>query len=190
MSALFSGKAVLVVDGGRPRTVRVGETTPEGVRLIGADSDSATIEFGGRRETLRLGEGTRVAAAPTAGSAGRATILADARGHFITTGQVNGRSLRFMVDTGATSIALSAADARATGVQYRSGKPALANTANGTIRVYVVQLDTVRVGDIVLNNVEAVVSEGPPHVALLGMSFLNRTQMNREGDMLTLVRRF
>ena len=114
----------------------------------------------------------------------------DSRGHFYTMGQINGVSVKLMVDTGATTVALSAADARAIGINYRAGKRGTAHTANGAIPVWGVRLDSVRVGDITLNNVQASVSEGPPHTALLGMSFLNRTQMNRDGDRLTLIRRY
>jgi aspartyl protease family protein len=187
---LFSGKAVLIVDGGKPRTLSVGQTTPEGVKLVSASSEAAVIEFEGKRQTLGVGHGTRVASAPTPSSSGRTTILADSRGHFFTTGTINGVSVRFMVDTGATTVSLTSADAAQLGINYRAGKRAQSNTANGVISVYVVQLDSVRVGDITLNNVLGTVSEGPGHVALLGMSFLNRTQMTRDGDTLTLVRRY
>lgn len=190
VTALFNGKAVLVIDGGKPRTLSVGQSTPEGVKLLSANSEAAVIEHDGQRQTLSLGQGTRLASAPAASSSGRATILADSRGHFYTTGHINGMSVRFMVDTGATSVSLSAADAKNLGINYRTGKRAHANTANGVIPIYVVRLDNVRVGDITLSNVEATISEGPHHVALLGMSFLNRTQMNRDGDRLVLVKRY
>ena len=188
--ALFTGKAVLIVDGGKPRTLSVGQSTPEGVKLLSANSEAAVIEYQGKRQTLGVGQGTRVASAPAANSSGKTTILSDSRGHFLTTGSINGMSVRFMVDTGATTIAISAAEARSLGVNYRAGKRAMANTANGQILVYLVQLDNVRVGNITLNNVQATISEGPAHIALLGMSFLNRTQMLRDGDTLTLVRRY
>jgi aspartyl protease family protein len=190
VNALFSGKAVLIIDGGKPRTLSAGQTTPEGVKLVSATSEAAVIEYEGRRQTLGVGHGTRVASAPAASSSGRTTILADSSGHFFTTGAINGVAMRFMVDTGATTVSLSAADAAKLGINYRSGKRATSQTANGPIAVYVVQLDNVRVGDITLTNVLGTVSEGPGHVALLGMSFLNRTQMNRDGDTLTLVRRY
>jgi aspartyl protease family protein len=190
VSALFSGKAVVIVNGGKPRTLSAGEATAEGVKLISATSEAAVIEFEGRRQRLSVGEGTRVASAPTANSSGRTTILADSRGHFFTTGSINGISVRFMVDTGATSVSLSSAEAGKLGINYRTGRRAQSNTANGLISVFVIQLDNVRVGEITLNNVTATVSEGPSHVALLGMSFLNRTQMTRDGDTMILVRRY
>lgn len=191
MNALFNGKALVVLDGGKPRMLSVGQTTPEGLKLISASSEAAVIEYKGQRQTLGVGQGTRVASAPAAASGGgKITLHADSRGHFFTTGQVNGVSVRFLVDTGATSVLLSSQDARSAGVDYRAGKRGMAQTANGVMAVWGVRLDSVRIGDITLTNVEALVSEGPHQVALLGMSFLNRTQMNRDGDHLTLVRRY
>ena len=192
VSALFNGKAVVVIDGGKPRTLSVGQVTPEGVKLLSASSESAVLEFGGQRQTLTTGQGTRLGSpAPTGGSE-QTTLLADSRGHFITTGSINGMSVRFMVDTGASSVAMSTAEARRLGINYVSGLRGQASTANGVVPMYLVKLDNVRVGDITLNNVDGSVLEGPGlgSYALLGMSFLNRTQMNRDGDRLTLTRRY
>jgi aspartyl protease family protein len=191
VTALFNGKAVVVVDGGKPRTLTLGESTPEGVKLLSASSESALVEFNGQRQTLQLGEGTRVAASAVSEGSGQVTLTADAHGHFVTTGTINGVSVRFLVDTGATSIALSTSEATRLGINYLSGRRAYTSTANGTIPVYRLKLDSVRIGDITVNNVEAAVLDGAGlHIALLGMSFLNRMQMKRDGDTLTLVRRY
>ena len=191
VSALFNGKAVITVDGGKSRTVNVGQVTPEGVKLISATSEAAVIEFGGRRETLSTGSGMRVGAAPSTTSSEQAVLKADGRGHFYASGLINGSSVRFLVDTGATTIAFSTAEARRLGIDYRSGTRSIGRTANGIVTSYGVKLDTVRVGDITLQNVDAHVLEGMgPSDALLGMSFLNRMQMQRDGDTLVLVKRF
>jgi aspartyl protease family protein len=191
VSALFSGKAVITVDGGRPRTLNVGQVSPEGVKLVSATSEVAVIEFGGRRETLSTGSGMRVGAAPSTASSAQAVLIADARGHFYANGSINGNSVRFLVDTGATTIAFSTAEARRLGIDYRSGTRSVGRTANGAVVGYGVKLDSVRVGDIVLQSVDAYVLEGMgPSDVLLGMSFLNRTQMQRDGDTLVLVKRF
>jgi len=193
VAALFTGKAVLVINGGAPRTISVGQSTPEGIRLISADSSSAVIEFNGKRQTLtpggsgRFGGGTPSAA----GGAGSVTLTADSRGHYMTLGQVNGGTVQFLVDTGATSIALPSAEARRLGINYLNGQRGYTETANGKAAAYRISLDTVKVGDITLYNVEAVVLEGDGlKIALLGMSFLNRTEMRRDGQTLTLVKRF
>ena len=192
VTALFSGKAVIVVDNARPRTVSVGSTTPEGVKLISASSESAVIEYGGKRQTLVLGQGTRLGTAASGGSnAGQVTLSVGAGGHFWATGAINGAAVRFLIDTGATSVALSSETARRLGVNYAGGQRVPVRTASAAISGHRIMLDTVRVGEITLNNVEALVLEGRyPEDALLGMSFLGRTQMRRDGDTLTLVRRY
>ena len=180
-----------MVDGGKPRTLSVGQVTPEGVKLFSATSEAAVIEFGGRRETLSTGSGMRVGAATSTGSSEQAVLKADGRGHFYANGLINGSSVRFLIDTGATTIAFSTAEARRLGIDYRSGTRSVGRTANGIVTGYGVKLDTVRVGDITLQNVDAHVLEGMgPSDVLLGMSFLNRTQMQRDGDTLVLVKRF
>jgi len=192
VAALFPGKAVLVVNGGAPRTISVSQSTPEGIRLISADSRSAVIEFQGKRQTLVPGGSGRFGGGAASGSAaGSVTLSPDARGHYMTLGQVNGGTVQFLVDTGATLIALPSSEARRLGINYLNGQRGYTETANGKAAAYRVRLDTVKVGDITLHGVDAVVMEGDGlKVALLGMSFLNRTEMKRDGQTLTLVKRF
>lgn len=192
VAALFTGKAVLVINGGAPRTISVGQSTPEGIRLISADSSSAVIEFQGKRQTLTPGGSGRFGGgAPAGTTAGSITLTADSRGHYMTLGQVNGGTVQFLVDTGATLIALPSAEARRLGINYLNGQLGYTETANGKAAAYRISLDTVKIGDITLYKVDAVVMEGDGlKVALLGMSFLNRTEMKRDGQTLTLVKRF
>ncbi len=186
---LFPGKAVVTIDGSAPRVLTAGQKTAEGIELLSTDRDSATFLIGGQKKTLQIGQ--HHAGPAPANSAQSVTLTADTRGHFITDGQINGGQVRFLVDTGATSIALSAADARRLGIDYRSGQQGLMGTANGTATAYRVRLDSVRIGDIVVNNVEGAVLEGSQMpVALLGMTFLNRMEMRREGQTMILTRRF
>jgi aspartyl protease family protein len=98
--------------------------------------------------------------------------------------------VRFNLDTGATVVALPGADANRLGIDYRKGRAGLIDTANGPARAWQVPLDTVRVGNIELHNVEAVVVESGLEVALLGMTFLNRVEMQRDGATMTLIRRY
>jgi aspartyl protease family protein len=184
---LFPGKAVLVIDGAAPKTYSVGTQVTEGVRLLAASEDGATVSIQGKRQVIPLG--SHVNRVPNAG-ADRITLRADAQGHYITQGQINGGSVRMLVDTGATLISLPAAEALRLGIDYRRGQPAMVSTANGTAPVYRVKLDSVRVGEIVLNQVDAVVQESGLPLILLGMSFLSRTDMDRSGDRLTLSKRF
>jgi aspartyl protease family protein len=117
-------------------------------------------------------------------------MSADIQGHFYTTGNINGTSVRFLVDTGATMISLGATDARRVGLDFNRGQKALSNTANGQVVVSKVQLDTVRIGDVTLHNVEAVIHQNEMPIALLGMSFLNRMEMQRDGSTMTLKKRY
>jgi aspartyl protease family protein len=194
VTALFGGKAQLVIDGGKPRMLSAGQTSPEGVKLISADSSTAVIEFQGKRRSLALGSGMRIASAGAASGTGggaSVTLTADTQGHYLTLGQINGGTVQFLVDTGATSIALPSADARRLGINYLGGQRGYTQTANGRALAYKVTLDTVKIGDITLHTVDAVVLEGDGlKIALLGMSFLNRTEMKRDGQALTLIRRY
>jgi aspartyl protease family protein len=192
VAALFPGKAVLVINGGAPRTVSVGQSTPEGIRLVSADSSSAVIEFQGKRQTLTTGGSGRFGGgAPAGTTTGSVTLSPDDRGHYVTMGQINGGTIQLLVDTGATVIAIPSADARRLGINYLNGQRGFTETANGKAAAYRITLDTVKVGEITLHNVEAVVLEGDGlKITLLGMSFLNRTEMKRDGQTLTLVKRF
>jgi len=188
---LFPNKALVSINGGKPRTLSVGEVTPEGVKLVSADSESATFEVAGKRQTLAAGQGGPVAMSAADRGAGTVTLTADSRGHFFTPGTINGVSVRFMVDTGASSVVLSSAEARRLGINYLAGARAFTQTANGVVPVYRVKLDTVRVGDITVNNVDADILEGDRlPIALLGMSFLNRMEMKRDGVTMTLTKRY
>ncbi|MCC7081115.1 MAG: TIGR02281 family clan AA aspartic protease [Burkholderiales bacterium] len=191
--ALTEGKATLVIDNAKPRTLAAGQVSPEGVRLIAATPESAIVEIDGKRSTLVLGAHYRMAPESAASSpVGRVVIAADAQGHFLVSGTINGAaSVRFLVDTGATLVSIDANDARRAGVNYLAGKRSHTQTANGIAPVYRVKLDTLKVGDITLYNVDAVVHVGGHlPIGLLGMSFLNRMEMKRDGAALTLTRRF
>ena len=179
--------AILSVDGGAPKTVKVGQSYG-GVTVIAVENDRATVEAGGKRRVLARGQ-TYSSSATSSGNQS-VTLSAGAGGHFMADGQINGGAIRFLVDTGATSIALPASDANRLGIDYRKGPRGTASTAGGPTAMYIVKLDSVRVGGIELQNVDAVVIEQGLHVALLGNSFLNRTEIRREGQTMTLTRRF
>jgi aspartyl protease family protein len=188
---LFSGKAVVVIDKGAPRTLAVGQKTPEGVVLISSDSKRAVLEIDGKRETLEMGQDFYGAARQTS-ERPSVTLPADSRGQFYADGQVNGAHVRFVVDTGATTVLIPGPDADRLGLDYRNkGQMGHISTANGTATAYRVVLDSVTIGGITAYNVEAVVAEGSGlDVALLGMSFLNRTEMRRDGAYMTLTKRY
>ncbi|MGH8799500.1 MAG: retropepsin-like aspartic protease family protein [Casimicrobiaceae bacterium] len=184
---LFPNKAVVQIDGGALQTLSVGQKTREGIVLVSVESDGATFDIQGRRMALGLGHARMQASA----AAASAKLTTDERGHYVADGQINGVAIRFTVDTGATFISLPASEARRLGLDYRNAPKAAMETANGIVAAYRVKLDTVRVGQVSLNNVDAVVMEGDSlPVALLGMSFLNRMDMRREGAIMTLTKRY
>lgn len=178
--------ADVVIDRGAPVTIEVGETI-EGVKLLRADRSSAVVSVKGLTKTLPL-----VSELMTDGdSLGSAvTLMADSRGQFFTSGTVNGRPIRFIVDTGATFTTISRADARRLGIDYRGGTPLRTSTANGLVNGWQVALASVSVGDATLHNVDAIVVDNDSlPLGLLGMSFLGRFDMHRQGSTLVLRRR-
>jgi aspartyl protease family protein len=186
---LFSGKAVVVINRGSPRTLTAGETTAEGVKLVSSDRNGAVMEIDGKRQTLEMGQ--HFATSESKSTGGTVALSADNRGHYLTDGQVNGQHMRFLVDTGATLVSLSMADAQRIGIDYRKGERGYSVVADGRrVPSYRVKLDTVAVGDITVFGVEATVSEGDMGMALLGMSFLSRMEMRREGQELILSKRY
>jgi len=187
---LSSGKAVVVFGGGKPRVLRDGETLSSGIKLIKATPETALFEIDGKRRSLTLGTSQLSDPRSAFTASSSVTLVADARGHFLTTGSVNGAVVQFLVDTGATMISMSMSDARRIGINYLQGQRGQTRTANGIINVYRVTLDSVKLGDITLNNVDALVHETEMPFLLLGMSFLNRVEMKREGTDLTLTKRY
>nr|WP_256489599.1 TIGR02281 family clan AA aspartic protease [Pleionea sp. CnH1-48] len=117
-------------------------------------------------------------------------LIRQGDGMFRAKGLINGVSVNFLVDTGATVIAMNHSVANRVRIPYRTqGRLTKVETASGITDAYKVNLATVRVGDIELKNVEAVVIVGAqPSSVLLGMSFLSRLQMKQEGTRLTLSR--
>jgi len=186
---LFNGKAVLIINHGAPRTLSIGQTSGD-VKLIEASSSKAVIEIEGKRKELGMGQAATVAGA--AGAApGSITLYADSAGHYFTEGQINGVPLKFIVDTGATSIVMNSGDAKFANIDYRKGEKRQMQTANGIVSGYLVVINSLRLGSIVLNQVDGVVLEGgSPSVVLLGMTALNRLEMKRESMALTLTKKY
>jgi aspartyl protease family protein len=188
LSGSLGGKALLMIDGA-PRTVAVGQTV-QGVKLVGVTGSDATVDVGGRRLTLQLGQAqVNLGGAASAGAGSQIVLTAGSGGHFVTQGSINGKVVTFLVDTGATSVALSQTVAEQIGLNYKSGQRSVGQTANGPIVAYRVTLDSVRIGDVQVHNVEAAVLPAAMEQVLLGNSFLTRFQMKRENDRMTLDKR-
>ncbi len=185
---LFKNMVILRVDG-KQHKLKKGKTTPEGIKLISADSDEAILEVNGVEKAYRLGQ--HVSANYKSQQQPEVKIL-PVQGMYQTPGLINGQPVQFLVDTGATWIAMNIHQARNLGINFRfTGKRSAVSTANGVAPVYRIVLDRVSVGGIELHNVEAVVVDGSsPREVLLGNSFLNRINMQRNGQVLLLKKKF
>ncbi len=187
--ALFKNKAVLVINGKR-RTLKAGSTSPEGVTLISSNSESAVIKIDDEELTLRL-DG-KIVGKYTRGIAAKSLQLyPGSGGHYFVDGQINGSSVRFLVDTGATAVVINKNIAKRIGVLYRvDGTPTMVQTASGVVPAYRVRFDEVMIRALSLKRVDGIVVDGSyPSEALLGQSFLNRLDMRRQGHVLELQER-
>jgi aspartyl protease family protein len=189
LTGVLGSKALLVIDGAAPKSLAAGETHL-GVKVISVTGDQAVVDIKGQRSTLRVGDApVSVGSSSGSGNGTKIVLPVGSGGHFMTNGTINGRTIQFMVDTGATTIAIGTADAQRLGIDYQKGQPVRMNTANGTAQGWRVKLNSVRVGDVEVFDVEAVVGPNMPF-ALLGNSFLSRFSMNRSSDTMVLERRY
>ena len=184
---LFGSKAVVSIDGRPPTTLRIGQRTAEGVRLLAVEDQTAVLEIDGERRALRIGQPF---VAKSTGSAPSVRLSADVNGHYIANGSVNGSPVRFLVDTGATMVALPGSVARQAGVRFSDAPRGTVQTAGGPTTAYKVRLDTVSIGGVTLHNIEAVVIDRGLSLPLLGMSFLSRMEIGRDGELMVLKKRF
>jgi aspartyl protease family protein len=190
LTGTIGSRAILIVNGAPPKTVAVGETF-QGVKLLSLQGEVATVESAGQRVALRMDTPASIGGASSGNSNGSRIVLsASSGGHFTTQGAINGRSVSFMLDTGATTVAMSAADAQRIGLDYSRGQPIRVNTANGVAPGYRVRLDSVRVGDVEVHDVDAIVSQQPMPYVLLGNSFISRFSMRRDADQMVLEKRY
>ncbi len=189
LSGMMGNKALLIVNGGPPKSVAPGESH-QGVKVVSTAGDQAVLEIDGKRQTLRVGESPVSVGGSGVGSGGRITLSAGSGGHFMSQGTINGRTVQFLVDTGASLVTLSVADAERVGLNYRSGQPARMNTANGTTQGWRIKLNSLRLGEVEVFEVDAIVSQQAMPYVLLGNSFLSRFQMQRDNEQMTLERRY
>jgi aspartyl protease family protein len=188
--ALAGGsQALLMVDGSAPKGVAVGESF-RGVKIIATRGDQAVVQIAGKNHTLRVGEAPASVGRGAEATGSKVVLSAGSGGHFTTQGQVNGRAVSLMIDTGATYVVLSQAEANRAGLTYTTGQPVQMSTANGVIPGWRLKLNSVRIGDVVAYEVDAVVSSGAMPYVLLGNSFLTRFQMTRTNDQMVLEKRY
>ena len=188
--ALFKDKAMLQIDG-KQRLVKKDKPTPEGITLISSNSDEAVLEINGKRSTYKLGTHLN-GSSPHPPDKKSFRIYQSNDGMYHTVGSIKGFTVNFLVDTGASTIAMNSREAKRMGINYRyKGTPVTVSTASGVTRGYSVKLDAVKVGHIVVRNVDAIVLEGDaPYEPLLGMSFLREVEVVNKGKMMLLKNRF
>lgn len=188
VTGLFKDRAILDVDG-TTRLLSAGMTSPEGVKLVSANSREAVLEINGVTQTYVLGEHIREQYTPAAPGAS-ITIAPDGQGMYQVAGSINGFQVSFLVDTGATFISLNRPTARRIGLNYKlDGTESRSTTASGVVAIWLVRLDRVRIGDIELRDVPASVHDADfPDVTLLGNSFLQRLHLDRQGPLLKLTK--
>lgn len=185
---LFAGNAVVQIDGNQ-HLLKEGKTSPEGVKLISATSQYAVLEVAGKQQKYELG--TQITTNYAEPAKQPMVSLWPTNGMYQTAGTVNGYSVDFLVDTGATTVALNAATARRLGLDYYRGQQIGIRTASGLDVAYKVKLDYVQIEQIKLYNVEAVVIDGAePARALLGMSFLGQLDIEHNGERMDLKQKY
>ena len=188
LAGVLGQRALLMVNGGTPRSVAVGETY-QGVKVLAVQGDQSQVEIGGQRITVRLGDSPASVGGRGPNASSRIVLTSDSRGHFISQGRINGQLMQFMVDTGATTLAIGAPEAERMGIAFKNGVPVNMSTANGVTQGWRIRLDTVRIGDVELHGLDAVVVPMAMPYVLLGNNFLARFQMTRSNEQMVLERR-
>ncbi len=190
INGLFQDKAIVTVDG-KQRVLTKGISSPEGVLLIQANSKEAIIEIDGEQETYVLGThiGNKFKK-PTSGN--KLILTPDNSGMYNISGSINGSHVSFVIDTGATLVSMNSNVAKKLGIDYKqTGEQSFSYTASGKDKVYIVNLNKVKVGDIELRNIKGAVHEGDfPVITLLGMSFLGKLDTKREGRIMELHKKY
>ena len=193
LTGILGSKALLVVNGTAPRAMAAGESH-QGVTVVSVGREEALVALDGVRHSVRLGEapvsvGSRGGAGSASAGTQRVLLQGDSQGHFVGNGEINGQAMRFMVDTGATTVALGAPEAKRLGLRYEGGTPVRMGTANGVAQGWRLRLDAVRIGDMEVRDVEAVVMPHALPFVLLGNSFLRGFQMSRNNEQMVLEKR-
>ena len=186
--ALFKDRVVVRTSAGQ-EMIRVGQTSPGGVTLIEANTRGARVRYQGQEYALSLS--ARVSTTYVKPESRSVRINQDNLGQYRTRGSLNGHYVNFLVDTGASIVAMSERHAQAMGIDYRGGEAGYVETAQGTARAYFLDVAEVTIGGITINNVEATVIEGShPIEVLLGMSFLKNVRITDDGGVMTLTAKF
>ncbi len=188
VQGLFGGSAVLLVNG-KQRLLKQGQTSPEGVKLVSSSSRQAVIEISGQQYNLGLSQ--HISSGFQAADVAEVRIPRAPNGHYMVGGFINGRPVEFMVDTGASSVAMNLNDAERLGVAFRRGKRIRVSTAGGVVQGFEIDLDKLVIGQITTYKVSATVVVGNfPSQILLGNSFLSQIEMTEEEGVMVLRKKY
>jgi aspartyl protease family protein len=182
---LFKDRAMIRVLG-KEHYLTVGQTSPEGATLIESDAQHAVVRY--KDETYKLTLSDRVGGTFQAANQASLSIAPDQVGQYRVQGSINGHMVDFLVDTGASLVAISERTAKQMGIPFsESPERAAVITAQGQVNSYLVDLDTLTVGGIQTHHVRAAVIPGDyPLEVLLGMSFLHKVKMDQQAGVLVL----
>lgn len=195
--AVMNGRAMVVINGGEPKTLAIGQSH-QGVELTSIRGNQVSFRVAmpnNNTQAVTVNVGAMpvsLTSTPMPMNSGNSeiSIPIGQGGHFYTSGYINNKAVYFVVDTGATSIAMGQDDARRLGIDFERGQRIVVGTANGNAIAYRVQLRSVRIQNVEVSNVEASVSAQPMPYILLGNSFLNRFDMTKTHNRLVLRRRY
>jgi len=190
--ALFKDRAMLSVDGKKAKIIAAGSSY-QGVKVISSNTSEAVIEVEGTRKTIALNSTTVLGAKLGSSPNRKATsvvLYENEVGFFESNGQVNGRSIKFLIDTGANLVVFNSRDAERLGLDYKSGEKSFASTASGIAPMYTINVESISIGGVELRGIRTGVIDGRfPEIPLLGMTFLSRLNMNRAGQTMVLKKR-
>lgn len=191
LQGILGSRVLLMVDGQR-QMMSVTDAAKHGVRVLRILAEQVEVEIDGKRRRLRLGDHYSVTSRYKKRESAEVIIVKDSRGMYSTVGSINGLLVSFLVDTGASTIAMNAQHATRLGIDFKVvGVPTFVGTASGVSKAYRVRLDKVTIGGIAQHNVPAVVIDGRfPVQALLGMSFLGQLEIQRDGNIMRLKKKF
>jgi aspartyl protease family protein len=182
--ALFSGAAMFVIDG-ENQLLKKGQVSSSGVELIDANPSEAVVRINDQTRTLRLSD--RISSSFEKPVKVKVLIKMAANRQYITAGSINGRPVRYLVDTGANVVAINANTARMLGLSTADGVKVNASTASDDLQVTMVMIEEMVVGEITRKNVQAIIIDGEnPKDILLGMSFLQHVDISENAGLMVL----
>lgn len=182
--ALFSGAAMFVIDG-ENQLLKKGQISRSGVELIDASHKEAVVQINGQTRTLQLSD--RISSTFERQENVKVLINMAANRQYITAGSINGRPVRYLVDTGANIVAINANTAKMLGLSVEDGVKVNASTASEDLQATMVMVEEMVVGDITRNNVQAIIIDGEnPKDILLGISFLQHVDISEKAGLMVL----